>query len=67
MADQEVRLSTRSLVVAGLDIKFDFKLEGSVVGTLPISAGGARWRQKGQSKTFAAVTAWREFALWAEA
>jgi len=66
VVDREVRLSTRNLIVAGIDIQFDVTLEGSALGRFSVSEGGLHWRPKGKSKTFGEAIAWREFAKWAE-
>jgi hypothetical protein len=66
MADHEVRLSTQNLLVAGIDIRFDVKVDGAVLGTLSVSEGALHWRPKGRQKSFGEEIPWREFAKWAE-
>ena len=66
MADHEVRLSTRNLLVAGIDLTFDVKRDGSVLGTLEVSEGGLYWRPRAKTRGRGIPIAWSEFAEWAE-
>ncbi|MGV9834302.1 hypothetical protein ACWDUL_08915 [Nocardia niigatensis] len=64
MANHEVRLSTTNLLVKGIDLRFDVKIDGAVLGALTISEGSLDWRPKGQQK--AIPIQWAEFARWAQ-
>lgn len=68
MADHEVRLSAKNIEVRGLDINFDVKVDGRVLGTLSVSEGGMAWRPKNHrrnSKSKIPID-WEEFADWAQ-
>ncbi|MGW5365987.1 hypothetical protein [Actinopolymorpha pittospori] len=66
MADHEVRLSTKHLLIAGIDLEFDVKVDGRTLGTMSVSEGGLHWRPKGKAKAYGAEIPWRVFAEWAE-
>lgn len=66
MADHEVRLTTRNLLVAGIDLTFDVKRDGGVLGTLEVSEGGLRWRPRSKARGRGVPITWSEFAEWAE-
>lgn len=66
MADHEVRLSTRNLLVAGIDLTFDVKRDGNVLGTLKVSEGGLHWRPRAKMHGHGVRISWTEFAEWAE-
>lgn len=66
MADHEVRLSTTNLLVRGIDLNFDVKLDGAILGTLAVSEGGLRWRPKNYQARHGEQISWTEFADWAE-
>jgi hypothetical protein len=64
--DHDVRLSTNNLRVAGIDLDFDVKLSGKVLGTLSVSEGGLRWRAAHTQKKNGIPIPWSEFRDWAE-
>ncbi|MBF6216416.1 hypothetical protein IU436_29510 [Nocardia farcinica] len=66
MADHEVRLSTKGLAVKGIDLSFDVKIDGKVLGTLLVSEGGLDWRPKHARRRNPIQIGWAEFAHWAE-
>lgn len=64
MPDHEVRLSTSNLVVKGINLEFQIKIDGLILGALAVSEGGLEWTPKrGRSRI---PIGWREFANWAE-
>jgi hypothetical protein len=69
--DHTVRLSTRNLLLAGIDLDFEVKKGGRRLGTLSVSEGGLLWRpagshrRKGRAKAGIKVS-WAQFARWAE-
>lgn len=63
MAKHEVRLSAQNIEIKGVDIDFEVKSAGSVLGTLSISAGRLEWRPKHGKKKI--PINWEEFAAWA--
>lgn len=65
MADHEVRLTTKNLLIGGIDLAFDIKRDGSVLGTLEVSEGGLFWRARNQTRTRGTHISWNEFAQWA--
>ncbi|BCK57117.1 hypothetical protein [Nocardia wallacei] len=64
MADHDVRLSTNNLRINGIDLHFDVKVDGAVLGTLSVSEGSLDWRPKGQHR--AIPIPWTTFANWAQ-
>jgi hypothetical protein len=69
--DHTVRLSTRNLLLAGIDLDFDVKKGGRQLGTLSVSEGGLLWRpagaqrRKGRAKAGIKIS-WAQFSRWAE-
>lgn len=69
--DHTVRLSTRNLLLAGIDLDFEVKKGGRRLGTLSVSEGGLLWRpagshrRKGRAKAGIKIS-WAQFARWAE-
>jgi hypothetical protein len=69
--DHEVRLSTKNLLLAGIDLDFEVKRGGSKRGTLSVSEGGLLWRpagahrRRGRAKSGIKIS-WSQFADWAE-
>ncbi|MGI5220387.1 hypothetical protein [Nocardia sp. CA-290969] len=67
MADHEVRLSTNGLLIDRIDLDFDVKIDGKVLGTLKVSEGGLEWRPKhGRRRGKHGTLSWKRFADWAE-
>jgi hypothetical protein len=66
MPDHDVRITTKRMVVKGIDVDFDVKVDDSVLGTLSISEGGLRWRSRNQQARFGEQISWSDFAAWAE-
>lgn len=66
MTDHEVRLSTKSLLVAGIDLEFDVKADNAVMGTLSVSQGGLMWRPRHGRRNRGIPITWKQFADWAE-
>ncbi|PPJ01214.1 hypothetical protein C5E51_34425 [Nocardia nova] len=67
MADHEVRLSTNGLLIDRIDLDFDVKIDGKVLGTLKVSEGGLEWRPKhGRRRGKHITRSWKQFADWAE-
>ncbi|BCN43443.1 hypothetical protein GCM10027068_46090 [Prescottella soli] len=64
MADHEVRLSTKNLLIAGIDMDFDVKVDGEVLGTLSVSEGGLDWRPKHYRKKNGWRATWTDFNEW---
>lgn len=66
MADHEVRLTTKGpgLLLNRVDLCFQVKIDGKVLGDLLVSEGGLDWRPKNK-RTPVPIT-WSEFAQWAE-
>lgn len=66
-----VRLSTRNLLVGGIDMDFEVKQGGRTLGTLSVSKGGLQWRsarnhrRKGKAKAGTRIR-WSDFADWAD-
>lgn len=66
MADHDVRMTTKNLHVRGIDLEFQVKVDGGVLGTLSVSEGGLHWRPCNVSKKRGVDITWAEFADWAE-
>ena len=66
MSDHEVRLTTKNLLIAGIDLTFDVTRDGSVLGTLEVSEGGLHWRPRNKTRGRGIPISWSEFAEWAE-
>jgi hypothetical protein len=66
MGNHDVRLTTRHLRVEGIDLDFDVKRDGRMLGTLSISEGGLLWRPANFQKRNGISVSWAEFASWAE-
>lgn len=66
MVDHEVRLTTQNLLIAGIDLTFNVKRDGSVLGTLEVSEGGLHWRPRSKTRGGGVSITWSEFAEWAE-
>ncbi|SUE28949.1 Uncharacterised protein [Nocardia farcinica] len=66
MADHDVRLSIKGLEVKGIDLSFDVKIDGKVLGTLQVSEGSLDWRPKHARRNNPIQISWTEFARWAE-
>ena len=64
MADHEVRMSTKNPLLAGIDLDFDVKVDGEVLGTLSVSEGGLNWRPKNYQKRNGASVTWNDFDRW---
>ncbi|MEU4313447.1 hypothetical protein [Nocardia sp. NPDC024068] len=64
MAEHEVRLSTKNLLIAGIDMDFDVKVDDRKLGTMKISRGGLDWVPVGKQSGI--PIKWQEFADWAE-
>ena len=64
MADHEVRMSTKNLLLGGIDLDFDVKVDGEVLGTLSVSEGGLNWRPKNFQKRNGIPVTWKEFDTW---
>jgi hypothetical protein len=69
--DHTVRLSTRNLLLAGIDLDFEVQKAGRKLGTLSVSEGGLLWRpsrahrRRGRAKAGIKIS-WSRFAKWAE-
>ena len=66
VANHEVRLTTKNLLIAEIDLTFDVKRDGSVLSTLEVSEGGLRWRSRSKARGRGVPITWSEFAEWAE-
>jgi hypothetical protein len=66
VADHEVRLSTKNLLVGGIDLDFDVKVDDKILGTLSVSEGGLSWRPRHSRAGRKIPISWKEFAKWAE-
>jgi hypothetical protein len=64
VADHEVRLTTKGLLLNRVDLCFQVKIDGRVLGDLFVSEGGLDWRPKSSRKRVPIT--WTEFARWAE-
>lgn len=67
MGDHDVRLNTKNLRLAGIDLDFDVKVDGLVLGSLSVSEGGLLWRPANRQKRHGVKIGWSQFAEWAEA
>jgi hypothetical protein len=66
MADHEVRVSTKNLLIGGIDVHFAVKVDAKVLGTLSVSEGGLSWRPKHGRSGHELPISWTDFAEWAE-
>jgi hypothetical protein len=66
VGDHDVRLTTEKMRVSGIDLEFDVKIDGLMLGTLAVSEGGLLWRPSNYQKRNGIPIAWSEFAEWAE-
>ncbi len=64
MPDHEVRLSTKNLLISGIDMDFDVNVDGQVLGTLSVSEGGLDWRPKHHQKRNGWTVSWTDFDAW---
>ena len=64
MTEHEVRLSTKHLPLTGIDLDFDVKQDGRVLGTLSVSSGGLTWRPKSYQKKNGWKASWTQFDTW---
>jgi hypothetical protein len=64
--DHDVRLSTKNLHIEGIDLDFEVKVDGSVLGTLSVSEGGLLWRPANRQKRYGTKISWTRFAQLVE-
>jgi hypothetical protein len=59
-------MATKNLHIRGIDLEFQVKVDGAMLGTLSVSEGGLHWRPRHGTKRHGIEISWPEFAEWAE-
>jgi hypothetical protein len=65
VADHHVRLTTGNFRIRGIDLEFEVRVDGSMLGTLSVSEGGLHGRPRHGRKPHGIPIGWTEFADWA--
>ena len=66
MAEHDVRMNTKNFPLGRVDLDFEVRADGAMLGTLSVSSGGLSWRPASHQKKHGTEIPWAVFADWAE-